>query len=216
MLLLTEGVNGQSIRLGAEGNCGLGAYFEYDEYGFYENRSFNNLTLSANLFADIIFPRSWTPNWIALSTQIGMGFMQMRNNDDFFYYVFDKNGEPFSRGFNVPLNLEVKFLMSDNVRLFFNAGVVNYLTLSYDTYSYSSESVSAFDEDWARFYMFGYNYGFGFEFGALRIGYKLTNFTKTILKENIGNKYKNIHTLSLGIMFNGNRFLKKKSYLKVY
>ena len=28
--------------------------------------------------------------------------------------------------------------------------------------------------------LFGYNYGIGFEFGALRIGYKLTNFTKTI------------------------------------
>lgn len=210
MLMLSEGVKGQSVRIGVEGNIGLGPYYKYDRSGFFEDKERANILLySANIYYDIIFPRYWTPNWMALSTQIGMGFMQMENNDEFFYSIFDNDGHSFfSRGINLPLNFEIKFLLSDNVRLFFNTGVVNYITLSYDS--------SNLDDDLARFYMFGYNYGIGFEFGALRVGYKLTNFTKTILKENIGNKYRNIHTLSMGIMFNGNRFLKKESHLKVY
>ena len=76
MLLLTEGVKGQSVRIGVEGNYGVGPYYKYDSSGFFEGKEKANMLLwSANFYYDIIFPRSWTPNWMALSMQIGFGTM---------------------------------------------------------------------------------------------------------------------------------------------
>ena len=206
MLMLTEGVNGQSVRFGVESNVGFGPYYKYDSSGFLEGKERSNMLLwSANIYYDIIFPRKWTPNWMALSMQLGAGFMDWRYNDSCIKDYFAEFEDYMSRGVNMPIGIDVKFLISDNIRFFVNCGPIFYFNI-YDQ----------LDDVLMKDYLLGYNYGLGLEFGALRIGYKLTNFPNTIYEENIGNKYENIHTLSMGIMFNGNRFLKKKSYLKVY
>ena len=207
MLLLTEGVNGQ-VRFGVESNVGLGPYYYYDRDGFFEDKERANLLLySTNFFTDIIFPRKWTPNWMALSMQIGLGFMEMNYNDSYMQGMASESRHSImSRGFNFPLGVDVKLLISSDVRFFLSGGVVNYINIAGDL-------GAGFRN---RAYLYGLNYGTGFEFGPLRISYKLTSFPKTINKGNLGNKYSNIHTLNMGIMFNGNRFLKKKSYLKVY
>lgn len=223
MLLLTEGVKGQSVRIGVEGNYGVGPYYKYDSSGFFEGKEKANMLLwSANFYYDIIFPRSWTPNWMALSMQIGFGTMQLYCNDSYIAnacsYMFVEYGNwqakpdgVWSRGVNLPVGFDVKFLMSDNVRFFINGGVLNYLN-TYDNFCNPSLDFNVID----KLYVFGYNYGCGFEFGPLRMGYKLTSFPKMIFGGKRGNQYDNIHTISLGIMFNGNRFLKRNSHLKVY
>lgn len=219
MLLLTEGVKGQ-VRFGVEGNVGLGPYYRYDRDGFFERTKRAYMLLwSANIYYDIIFPRKWTPNWMALSMQFGVGTMQLYCNDSFIANICSyeyghwrvKPSGIWSRGVNFPVGFDVKFLMSDNVRFFINGGVLNYLN-TYDKFSNPYLDLNVID----KLYVFGYNYGCGFEFGPLRISYKLISFPKLIFDGEQGNQYDNIHTISFGIMFNGNRFLKKKSYLKVY
>lgn len=228
MLLLTEGVKGQSVRFGFEGNYGIGPYYNYDlgnesweNDGAFISKDYKMLVYSVNFYTDIIFPRRWTPNWMALSMQVGLGFMQMNYNDNYFYNLFGAFSDDYlSRGANIPVNFEVKFLLSDDMRFFINCGAVNYMAISQWDYSrlygYFSDGYGLDVRENERFYMLGYNYGFGFEFGFFRVGYKLTNMAYNILKIDIGNRHDNIHTISAGIMFNGNRFLKKKSHLKVY
>lgn len=227
MLLLTEGVDGQ-VRFGVEGNYGIGPYYNYDlgdEFGYNEGafigKDYKMLMYSVNFYTDIIFPRRWTPNWMALSMQVGLGFMQMNFNDNYFYNLFGTFSDDYlSRGADIPISFETKFLISDNLRFFINCGVVNYLAISQWDYSrlygdfshgYGLDIVES-----ERFYMLGYNLGFGFEFGAFRFGYKQTSMAHNVIKMDIGNRHANIHTINFGIMFNGNRLLKKNSHLKVY
>ena len=55
MLMLTEGVNGQSVRFGVESNVGFGPYYKYDSSGFLEGKERSNMLLwSANIYYDII------------------------------------------------------------------------------------------------------------------------------------------------------------------
>ena len=223
MLMLTEGVNGQ-VRFGVESNVGFGPYYKYDSSGYYEDKDRAAfLLVSCNIFYDAIFPRSWTPNWMALSMQFGAGFMSLCSNDSYIgtmyqhdfgnyyaYYHGKKYNKYISVGANIPIGFDVKFLMSDNLRFFINLGIINYLNIT------NGESVGRFDLKVDKLYVFGYGYGCGFEFGPLRIGYKLTSFPKFVFEGKLGNKNENMHTLNLGIMFNGNRFLKRNSHLKVY
>ena len=192
-------------RFGMEYNYTFLTQYNYDSYGFYESKNMNyNGGAAAFLTAEYILPRKWTPNWMAISIQgkFGGGLLSSNNYSDYSINIYDSHtyiDEIEPTGLMVPIDLELKFLLSNNCRFFINGGVPNMVCFSKKT-----------------FYSPGYEVGAGFEFGFFRIGYKNVNYNNSFLPDNKGNKYNNLHTLSMAYLFNGNRFLKKKSNLKIY
>ena len=212
LMVLPKVVSAQNmIRLGVESNVGFGPRYYYGN----TDRSFilkenDNLQLcNGNFVVEHILPRKWFPNWMAASVRWGVGCMQLNvvdvpngYKDSNFLGV---NGEMAYFGLDVPVGLEVKLLLSDNVRFYVNGSFVNFV----GTCDYESSDIGV------NSYLFGYEWGGGFEFGFFRIGYKNISFANTYYEGNKGNKLLNTHTISVGFMFNGNRFLKKRSKLTV-
>ena len=190
-------------RFGFEFNYTFLTQYNYDSYGFFESKNINYVGgEAAFLTAEYILPRKWTPNWMAISIQGKLGGGGLNSNN-----IYDKAISDYEyldsyspSGLMIPIDVELKFLLSNNCRFFVNGGIPNMLTLSNVEVAYAP----------------GLEIGAGFEFGFFRIGYKNVNYNNSFLPDNKGNKYNNLHTLSMAYLFNGNRFLKKKSNLKLY
>ena len=199
-----------AANLSAQWRFGVGMNYDINSAKYYETFSdspeerIRARCISLDLNAEYVLPRTWTPNWMALSLRTGAGFMQLNKN------AYNESEEVFhTRGIDVPLGAEVKFLLTDNTRFYINCGIVNNLIVGY---GYDQELV---DELQFNDYMFGYEYGAGFEFNIIRIGYKCLSFTNNIYDDvELIDMYKGLHTLSFSLMFNGNHFFKKKSKLK--
>ena len=200
MLVCAANVSAQ-WRFGFEWNHFFITKYHYDNQGFFKSKETNfNGGMAGLLTAEYILPRKWTPYWMALSIQGKLGGGPLSNNTDFedSYIEYMHDDEP--GGLMIPIDIELKFLLSNTCRFFINGGVPNMINLT------SHEAI----------YTTGYEFGTGFEFGFFRIGYKNVNLNNTFIPDNIGNKYNNLHTLTASFIFNGNRFLKKKSSLKAY
>lgn len=204
-------------RIGIEGNIGFGMRYEYDSRGVFQQKmlSDNPQIYSANIVLEHILPRTWTPNWMATSIRWGCGFMQLNAVDygeffptrdydyDYPYSYLDiHQGYMAYIGLNVPIGVEVKFLLDNNIRIFINGSFINFLS-GYDNTDVGNNN-----------YLFGYDYGFGLEYGFYRIGIKNIGFANTFYKGNLGNKM-NTLSVSIGFMLNGNRYLKKNSKLTI-
>lgn len=196
-------------RLGVEGNVGFGPRYYYggkDRNFIYKENGFVQLYTS-NFIVEHILPRRWFPNWMATSVRWGAGFMQLNavdvpdgySNNNFL----GVQGDMAYRGLDVPIGLEVKFLLNDNIRFYVNGSLINFV--GYCDYESDISAINS--------YLLGYDWGAGFELGFFRVGYKNISFANTYYEGNKGNRLLNTHTISVGFMFNGNRFLKKRSKL---
>lgn len=209
MLVCVENVSAQ-WRFGIEYNHTMMTEFYYNGDGVFVYEEFNPTAgMNGFITAEYILPRKWTPNWIALSIRSQFGGGAFFKNTNFLGYHFETGEDHLSdeyiessnpAGLMIPINLEAKLLLNNNIRFFINGGIPNMISLSQENPIHS----------------IGYEFGCGFEFGFFRIGYKNINLNKSFISKNRGNKYNNMHTLTGAIIFNGNRFLKKKSSLKVY
>lgn len=214
LMALPKVVSAQNmIRLGVEGNVGFGPRYYYgsEDRSFIVKKNINLQLYNANFIVEHILPRKWFPNWMAASVRWGVGNMQLNVVDvaddmrDYYEDYLGVNGEMAYFGLDVPVGLEVKLLLSDNVRFYVNGSFVNFV----GTCDLEPSDIGV------NSYLFGYEWGGGFEFGFFRIGYKNISFANTYYEGNKGNKLLNTHTISVGFMFNGNRFLKKRSKLTV-
>lgn len=202
MLVCAANVSAQ-WRFGVEWNHTFMTQHNYDAEGVFQNKSTNAMGgMTGFLTVEYILPRIWTPNWLALSIRGQIGGGAFGDNTSFENDDFYIDGEKFygtnPAGMMFPINIEGKILLNNNVRLYVNGGVPNFLNV-----------------DGIKYCM-GYEYGIGFEFGFFRVGYKNMNFNNTFISAGRGNKYNNLHTLTASFIFNGNRFLKKNSSLKAY
>lgn len=202
MLVCAANVSAQ-WRFGFEWNQTFMTQYNYDRMGVFQDKTLNAMGGMAGLLtAEYILPRTWTPNNLSLSIRGAIGGCNFGSNTEFeddFYIDGEKFYGTNPAGMMFPIEIEGKILLNNNVRLYVNGGVPNFLNV----------------DDGAEFCV-GYQYGVGFEFGFFRIGYKNMNFNKTFISAGRGNKYNNLHTLTASFIFNGNRFLKKKSSLKAY
>ena len=203
MLLCAGNVSAQ-WRFGVEWNHFMYTQYNYDNNGIFQNKSLNASDGKAGFFtAEYILPRNWTPNWLVLSVQGKLGGGPIGNNNNMegdFWIGSQRVSEYSAGGLMVPIDIELKYLLSNTCRFFINGGVPNIINLTSDKAIYKT----------------GFEFGLGFEFAFFRIVYKNVNFNNTLIPENIGNKYNNMHTITAGFIFNGNRFLKKKSSMKAY
>lgn len=204
MLVCAANVSAQ-WRFGVEWNHTFMTKYYYDYKGFFESKETNfNGGMAGFLTAEYILPRKWTPYWMAISIQGKFGGGPFSNNTHLeFDYRLDDGGYLKSYnpgGLMIPIDIELKLLLSNTCRFYINGGVPNMINMTSDTPIYAT----------------GYEFGAGFEIAFFRIGYKNVNFNNTFISGNIGNKYNNLHTLTTSFIFNGNRFLKKKSCLKAY
>lgn len=201
MLLCVGNVSAQ-WRFGVEWNHTIFKEFNYDSNGYFA-KTMPSLAggMTGFLTAEYILPRIWTPNWIALSVRGQLGGGAFKNNTK-FSGDFKIDGKTVyssgPAGLMIPIDIEAKLLLTNNVRLFVNGGIPNMINVDGEKYC------------------MGFEFGAGFEFGFFRIGYKNVNLNNTFYSGNRGNKYNNMHTLTGAFIFNGNRFLKKKSSLKAY
>ena len=191
-------------RFGMEYNHAFATKYYYDSDDSFNYKEMNYIGgISVLLTAEYILPRKWTPNWMVLSIRGQFGEGGFLGNTEFSdYFTIDGNeyNDNYSVGLMIPIDVELKLLLSNNCRFFINGGLPNLINFG----EYKIE------------YAPGYEFGVGFEFGFFRIGYKNVNLNKSFFPGNIGNKYNNQHTLTGAFVFNGNRFLKKKSTLKLH
>lgn len=189
-------------RFGFEWNHTMFTQYNYNGNGVFENKEFKAAAGETVFFtAEYILPRKWTPNWLSLSVrgQFGGGvFNENTKFDGLFYIDGIELIDNFPAGIMIPIDAEAKLLINNNIRFFINGGIPNMINVD------------------GGQYCMGYEFGLGFEFAFFRIGYKNVNFNNTFVSGNIGNKFNNMHTLTGAFIFNGNRFLKKKSSLKAY
>lgn len=215
-VLLASPMNGNAQwRFGFEGGPGFNTAYEYDSKGYFENEDkFGRLFGQANFMMDYLLPRKWTPNYLALSLRAGLGFMWVEDCSTFDSY----DTYTQSMGVDIPLEVEVKYLLNNRMRIYLNGGITPYVNVSStDSWYKGTEYDPADWEDTgARPFILGYQFGIGFEFGNFRLGYKHFCMSKTIDKAGLGNKAKPIHAFSVGFWFGGSRLLKKKSSLEVY
>lgn len=202
-------------RFGFEGGPGFNSYYEYDTKGYFLNEDKTGCIFGqANFMMDYLLPRKWTPNYLALSLRAGLGFMIVEDCSTFGGY--DTYTE--SMGVDIPLEVEVKYLLTNRARVYLNGGVTPYVNIaSDDSWDKSSmDEPGYWDGTGTRPFMLGYQFGLGVEFGNFRIGYKHFCMSKTIDKAGLGNKAKPVHAFTVGFWFGGSRLLKKKSSLKAY
>lgn len=123
-----------------------------------------------------------------------------------------------SMGVDIPLEVEVKYLLTNRARVYLNAGITPYADISSsDSWDRSpKDDPEVWEDTGTRPFILGYQFGVGIEFGNFRVGYKHFCMSKTIDKAGLGNKAKPVHALSVGFWFGGSRFLKKHSTLKAY
>lgn len=202
-------------RFGFEGGPGFNSGYEYDSEGYFMNEDkTGRLFGQANFMMDYLLPRKWTPNYLALSLRAGLGFMWVEDCSTFSGY----DTYTQSMGVDIPLEVEVKYLLTNRVRVYLNGGLTPYVNVS----SSDSWEITPLDnpEDFegfgARSFILGYQFGLGVEFGNFRLGYKHLCMSKTIDKAGLGNKAKPVHAFTVGFWFGGSRLLKKKSSLKAY
>ncbi len=172
-------------------------------------------TANGDFIAEIILPRKWTPNWLALSCKVGAGVTSLG------VYCDEENNIYFDReiiaGMSIPVKLEAKYLITNSIRFYANAGMrlqMGFLD-EYDEYydNYSGYYDSDYESGWNT--GVAAEFGAGFEFGWFRIGYQYTRLPGMVFHEDY-NGSKGVHGFSLAFMFNGSRMLKKSSKLKVY
>lgn len=202
-------------RFGFEGGPGFNSYYEYDTKGYFLNEDKTGCIFGqANFMMDYLLPRKWTPNYLALSLRAGLGFMIVEDCSTFGGY--DTYTE--SMGVDIPLEVEVKYLLTNRARVYLNGGVTPYVNIASDDswYKSSMDEPGYWDGTGPRPFMLGYQFGLGVEFGNFRIGYKHFCMSKTIDKAGLGNKAKPVHAFTVGFWFGGSRLLKKKSSLKAY
>lgn len=201
MLLCAGNVSAQ-WRFGVEWNNIMYTQYNYDNNGVFQNKSLNTSDGKAGFFtAEYILPRYWTPNWLSISLRGQLGGFNIEGNtkfEDSFMIDGEYLHEVHLAGIMVPIDIEAKLLLNNNIRLFVNGGIPNMINVDGGPYC------------------MGFEFGAGFEFAFFRIGYKNVNLNNTFYSGNRGNKYNNMHALSASFIFNGNRFLKKKSSLKAY
>lgn len=201
MLVCASNVSAQ-WRFGFEWNHTMFTQYNYDRNGVFENKELKAAAGETVFFtAEYILPRKWTPNWLSLSVrgQFGGGaFNENTKFDGLFYIDGIELIDNFPAGIMIPIDAEAKLLLNNNIRFFINGGIPNMINVD------------------GGQYCMGYEFGLGFEFAFFRIGYKNVNFNNTFVSGNKGNKFNNMHTLTGAFIFNGNRFLKKKSSLKAY
>lgn len=202
-------------RFGFEGGPGFNSGYEYDSEGYFMNEDkTGRLFGQANFMMDYLLPRQWTPNYLALSLRAGLGFMWVEDCSTFSGY----DTYTQSMGVDIPLEVEVKYLLTNRARVYLNGGLTPYVNVS----SSDSWEITPLDnpEDFegfgARSFILGYQFGLGVEFGNFRLGYKHFCMSKTIDKAGLGNKAKPVHAFTVGFWFGGSRLLKKKSSLKAY
>lgn len=214
LLALSLSANAQ-WRFGFEVNAGANPGYTYDENGFFLRKDkYQRLLGQGNFMADYLLPRRWTPNYLALSMRIGLGGMYVTDSSCFNLEEFESNKkrtQAWISGISIPLELEVKYLISNSTRLYVNGGINSLVSIDGKAVNFEDRDV-----------MIGYQFGVGLEFHNFRIGYKNISMTKTISQaedypeEEFGNKLKSAHSLTIGFWFNGNRTLKKYSILKAY
>lgn len=215
-ILLAFPISGSAQwRFGMEGGPGFSPAYEYDSEGYFLDKDKSGrLFGQANIMADYLLPRKWTPNYLALSLRAGLGFMWVEDCSSFDV------GETYtqSMGVGIPLEVEVKYLLTNRTRVYLNGGVTPYINVSSSDSWYFSpvDEQEMIDEYGPRSFILGYQFGLGIEYGNFRIGYKHFCLSKTIDKAGYGNKMKPAHALSFGFWFGGSRLLKKHSALKAY
>lgn len=202
-------------RFGFEGGPGFSSTYEYDSDGYFQNEDkTGRLFGQANFMMDYLLPRNWTPNYLALSLRAGLGFMWVEDCSTFDGY----DTYTQSMGVDIPLEVEVKYLLTNRARVYLNGGITPYADISSsDSWDRSpKDDPEVWEDTGTRPFILGYQFGVGIEFGNFRVGYKHFCMSKTIDKAGLGNKAKPIHALSVGFWFGGSRFLKKHSTLKAY
>lgn len=201
-------------RWGVDGSFGISPAYQYDSDGFYTGKdNYGRYLGQAHVMFDYMLPRRWTPNYLVLSLRVGIGFMQAEDNssfsDSYHSWAVDRT-ETMARGVDMPLEVEAKYLVSNNFRIYLNGGATPFIVVG---------SESCFDDEVdapVKTGHIGYQFGAGFEFKNFRIGYKNFSLAKTLTEGEYGNNLKSAHAVSIGFWFNGNRFLKKRSKLKLY
>ncbi len=129
-VLLACSVNGNAQwRFGFEGGPGFTSAYEYDDEGHFLNEDkTGRLFGQANFMMDYLLPRNWTPNYLALSLRAGLGFMWVEDCSTFSGY----DTYTQSMGVDIPLEVEVKYLLTNRSRVYLNGGVTPYVDISSD------------------------------------------------------------------------------------
>lgn len=211
-VLLAFSVDGNAQwRFGLEGGPGFNTSYNYDKEGHFVDKDKTGCLFGqANFMMDYLLPRKWTPNYLTVSLRAGLGFMWIEDCSSFNGY----DTYTQSMGVDIPLEVEVKYLLTNRFRVYLNGGVTPYVNVSstdsWDSYTEWYDGVDA------RPFILGYQFGVGVEFGNFRIGYKHLCMSKTIDEEGLGNKAKPVHALAVGFWFGRSRLLKKHSTLKAY
>lgn len=221
---LPQASNAQ-FRIGFEGTVGAQGINIYDRNGFLlKERSFENGMYIWGLNTGIITETLLTSRHSALknfpiSLRIGSFFSWYRDqsiepdfNSPNFYEECPTLGEALGIAFST--GLEIKYLISNNWRLYLNADYIM---------GYNAQRSKYDDTYYESAFIHGYKYGAGIEYKNIRFGYANQNLLRNIHDysedyeyESVGNKMHNVHSFSITVWFNGNHFYKKKSIIKVY
>ncbi len=195
----------QGWRVGFEGGPGSMltnvTLIDKDEHNSYDTEYYLDGKFQAVF--EYILPRQWFPNYLAGSVRLGFGaafydryFPYYKgSDDDYDWDYWDDNSEQNAH-MDIPLEAEIKYLFTNNVRAYANVGLAVYGNVDYGYWGVGSQ------------------FGIGFEFGFFRLGYKCVHLPTAI--EPRVKSWNNAHMITYGIMLNGNQYFKKKSKLKMY
>lgn len=198
------------FRMGIDCSYGIPKSFSY----YYSSDDEDYMpTAYAGFSFEYVLPRHIMPLYLPLSIKSGIGYAHYEEapGEEFG----NRWGDTFwGQGIGVPLTAELKYLISNNVRAYVNAGItlncLNVDFVSEENYSYYSGSD---DTKWK--FMVGGTTEVGIELHNYRIGFGfrklLSSFNGLEDEEKAGNIF-----VSVGLRFGGNRLFKKTSKLSVY
>ncbi len=164
---------------------------------------------------EYVFPRKWFPSDISVSLVTGIGgtifdyeYEYVRNSYTYYWgsngyshtdvdsYIYGESDDVWA--FQIPLGGEIKYLLTNNFRVYANVGL-----------SYYFGNCGLEDQG------FGTQFGFGIEWKWFRLGYKHVTVPEELFAGNIED-FNATNAIAIGILFSGNRLHKKQSKLDFY
>lgn len=199
------------FRVGLDWSCGIPKNYDNYYYHSYGDEDSYMPTAHVGFSFEYVLPRRIMPLYLPLSIKSGVYYAHyeeepLENSDNYRY------DEPaWGQGIGIPVEVEIKYLINNYIRVYANAGVT--LNALFTDYYYDrTDGMDAGDE---FTFKAGGTVEAGIEFRNFRIGFGYRSLFSTFYgmddEKKAGSGF-----ISMGWRFGGNRLFKKTSKLNVY